>query len=154
MPTHVSSCFRCLVVLIAASLVAAAQHKAEDIHIKKSITVGGNFVSSAETSLKGPRERTVTQGPNGNTLTLRQCDLKRTLTLNEQTQTYLVTNDPQDENALRAAALATGGTAAAVVKLVRQLKGEVVGLQFVIELDFLKGREKLPGLDVQALVHY
>ena len=42
----------------------------------------------------------------------------------------------------------------AVVKLVRQLKGEVVGLQFVIELDFLKGREKLPGLDVQALVHY
>jgi adenine/guanine phosphoribosyltransferase-like PRPP-binding protein len=30
----------------------------------------------------------------------------------------------------------------------------VVGLQFVIELDFLKGREKLPGLDVQALVHY
>ncbi len=41
--------------------------------------------------------------------------------------------------------LATGGTAAAVVKLVRQLKGEVVGLQFVIELDFLKGREKLPG---------
>jgi adenine phosphoribosyltransferase len=50
--------------------------------------------------------------------------------------------------------LATGGTAAAVVKLVRQLKGQVVGLQFVIELDFLKGREKLPGLDVQALVHY
>jgi len=50
--------------------------------------------------------------------------------------------------------LATGGTAAAVVKLVRQLKGEVVGLQFVIELDFLKGREKLPGLDAQALVHY
>jgi adenine/guanine phosphoribosyltransferase-like PRPP-binding protein len=30
----------------------------------------------------------------------------------------------------------------------------VVGLQFVIELDFLKGREKLPDLDVQALVHY
>jgi hypothetical protein len=112
MPTQASSCLRCLVVLIAASLVAAAQHKAEDIHIKKSITVGGNFVSSAETSLKGPRERTVTQGPNGNTLTLRQCDLKRTLTLNEQTQTYLVTNDPQDETALKAAALATGGTAA------------------------------------------
>jgi adenine phosphoribosyltransferase len=50
--------------------------------------------------------------------------------------------------------LATGGTAGAVVKLVRQLQGEVVGLQFVIELDFLKGREKLPDLDVQALVHY
>ena len=50
--------------------------------------------------------------------------------------------------------LATGGTAEAVVKLVRQLKGEVVGLQFVIELDFLKGRERLPDMDVQALVHY
>ena len=50
--------------------------------------------------------------------------------------------------------LATGGTAAAVTKLVRQLKGEIVGLQFVIELDFFNGREKLPGLDVQSLVHY
>ena len=44
--------------------------------------------------------------------------------------------------------LATGGTAAAVAKLVGQLSGEVVGLEFVIELDFLNGREKLPGLDV------
>ena len=50
--------------------------------------------------------------------------------------------------------LATGGTAAAVVKLVKQLGGEVVGLHFVIELDFLKGREKLPGYGIQALVHY
>src|SRR4029078_6263965 len=50
--------------------------------------------------------------------------------------------------------LATGGTAAAVVKLVRQLKGEVVGSHVVVERDFPKGREKLPGLDVQALVHY
>ena len=50
--------------------------------------------------------------------------------------------------------LATGGTAAAVAKLVKQLGGEVVGLHFVIELDFLKGREKLPGYDIQALVHY
>ncbi len=50
--------------------------------------------------------------------------------------------------------LATGGTAAAVAKLVRQLGGEVVGMEFVIELDFLHGREKLPGLDVQSLVQY
>ena len=50
--------------------------------------------------------------------------------------------------------LATGGTAAAVAKLVRQLKGEVVGLEFVIELDFINGRDRLPGLDVQSLVHY
>jgi adenine phosphoribosyltransferase len=50
--------------------------------------------------------------------------------------------------------LATGGTAAAVAKLVKQLRGEVVGLHFVIELDFLNGREKLPGYEVRALVHY
>ena len=50
--------------------------------------------------------------------------------------------------------LATGGTAAAVAQLIRKLGGELVGFEFVIELDFLKGREKLPGLDVRSLVHY
>jgi adenine phosphoribosyltransferase len=50
--------------------------------------------------------------------------------------------------------LATGGTAAAVTKLVENLGGKVVGLGFVIELDFLKGREKLPGYDIRAILHY
>ena len=50
--------------------------------------------------------------------------------------------------------LATGGTAAAVVRLVKSLGGEVVGLGFAIELDFLKGREKLPDHDVFSLLHY
>ncbi len=50
--------------------------------------------------------------------------------------------------------LATGGTAAAVAKLVEKLGGQVAGLGFVVELDFLKGREKLPGYDVFSLVHY
>ena len=50
--------------------------------------------------------------------------------------------------------LATGGTAAAVAQLIRKLGGELAGFEFVIELDFLKGREKLPGLDVRSLVHY
>jgi len=50
--------------------------------------------------------------------------------------------------------LATGGTAAAVTKLVENLGGKVVGLAFVIELDFLKGREKLPGYDIRATLHY
>jgi adenine phosphoribosyltransferase len=50
--------------------------------------------------------------------------------------------------------LATGGTAAAVAELVKKLGGKVVGLNFVIELDFLKGRDKLPGLAVRSLVHY
>lgn len=50
--------------------------------------------------------------------------------------------------------LATGGTAAAVTKLVEKLGGKVVGLGFVLELDFLKGREKLSGYDVFSLLRY
>jgi adenine phosphoribosyltransferase len=50
--------------------------------------------------------------------------------------------------------LATGGTASAVAKLVEKLGGKVVGLGFVIELGFLKGRDKLPGYDIQALLKY
>src|SRR5271167_2226931 len=50
--------------------------------------------------------------------------------------------------------LATGGTMEATVKLVRQLGGEIAGLGFAIELDFLKGREKFEGYDVLSLLHY
>ena len=50
--------------------------------------------------------------------------------------------------------LATGGTAAATVELVRKLKGEVVGTCFAVELNFLNGRSKLPGLDVFSLIQY
>ena len=82
--------------------------EAQDLHIKKNITVAGNVVSSTETSIKGARIRDVNQSPAGNTVTLRQCDLKRTVTLNEQAQSYYIANDPQDAEAARAAALATG----------------------------------------------
>jgi len=91
-------------VLLLAALAAQGQ----DLHIKKNILVGGNFVSSSESSIKGARERSVSAGPAGSIITLRQCDLHRTLTLNEQAQTYFVAEDPQDENAAKAAALATG----------------------------------------------
>lgn len=50
--------------------------------------------------------------------------------------------------------LATGGTAAAVVRLIRQLQGYLVGAAFVIELDFLGGRKKLEGVNVTSLIHY
>jgi adenine phosphoribosyltransferase len=50
--------------------------------------------------------------------------------------------------------LATGGTAAAAVELVRQLGGEVVGCIFLIELGFLEGRRKLHGTPVTSLVRY
>jgi len=50
--------------------------------------------------------------------------------------------------------LATGGTIAAVNKLIEQLGGEVVGNAFVIELEDLKGREKLEGYKVFSLLKY
>jgi adenine phosphoribosyltransferase len=50
--------------------------------------------------------------------------------------------------------LATGGTAAAAVALVRKLGGEVVGAAFAVELNFLNGRKKLPGVDVFSLLKY
>ncbi len=50
--------------------------------------------------------------------------------------------------------LATGGTAAALCELVEQLGGRVVGCGFLIELSFLRGRERLAGRDVHALLAY
>lgn len=50
--------------------------------------------------------------------------------------------------------LATGGTAKAVVDLVENLGGTVVGLVFVVELEFLPGRQKLAGYDVRSLIKY
>ncbi|MBD0329937.1 MAG: adenine phosphoribosyltransferase [Thermoleophilia bacterium] len=50
--------------------------------------------------------------------------------------------------------LATGGTAKAKCELVEQLGGEVVGVAFIIALDFLGGRDRLAGYDVGALISY
>jgi adenine phosphoribosyltransferase len=50
--------------------------------------------------------------------------------------------------------LATGGTAEAAAKLVRTRGAEVAGFTFLIELDFLKGRARLSGERVEALLHY
>ncbi|HEX2273652.1 MAG TPA: adenine phosphoribosyltransferase [Acidimicrobiales bacterium] len=50
--------------------------------------------------------------------------------------------------------VATGGTAAAAARLVERLGATVVGLAFVIELDFLDGRRRLDGREAVSLVHY
>lgn len=50
--------------------------------------------------------------------------------------------------------LATGGTAKAVVDLVEGLGGKVVGLAFVVELEFLPGRAKLDGYEIHSLLKY
>ena len=50
--------------------------------------------------------------------------------------------------------LATGGTAEAVCKLVERLGGTIVQCNFIMELNFLQGRNKLKGFDVQAVLSY
>jgi adenine phosphoribosyltransferase len=50
--------------------------------------------------------------------------------------------------------LATGGTAAAAVELVRKLRADVVGIQVLIELSALEGRKRLPGIDVVSELVY
>ena len=50
--------------------------------------------------------------------------------------------------------LATGGTVAGTIDLVERLKGEIVGLAFLVELDFLDGRSRLDGRRVTSVVRY
>jgi adenine phosphoribosyltransferase len=50
--------------------------------------------------------------------------------------------------------LATGGTAAAAARMVRDAGGTLAGIGFVVELTFLEGRRKLPGYDVFSLLEY
>ena len=50
--------------------------------------------------------------------------------------------------------LATGGTAEAAVKLIEKLGGEVVLVSFIVELTFLKGKDKLEGYHVKSLITY
>jgi adenine phosphoribosyltransferase len=50
--------------------------------------------------------------------------------------------------------LATGGTVAAVVELVKKLQGEIVGIAFLIELKFLNGREKLREYPILSLIKF
>ena len=50
--------------------------------------------------------------------------------------------------------LATGGTTCAVIDLVKKLGGKIIEAAFVIELEFLKGREKIKDVPVYSLIKY
>ena len=50
--------------------------------------------------------------------------------------------------------LATGGTASATRRLAERLGAEVVGAGFLVELGFLNGRSRLPGIDVVSLIQF
>ena len=50
--------------------------------------------------------------------------------------------------------LATGGTVQGTIELVERLKGEVVGLAFLVELEFLHGRDRLTGRRITSVIRY
>jgi adenine phosphoribosyltransferase len=50
--------------------------------------------------------------------------------------------------------LATGGTVKAVVDLLASQKADIIGVAFLVELEFLKGKEKLKGLPVYSVIQY
>ena len=50
--------------------------------------------------------------------------------------------------------LATGGTVGGTIELIERLQGEVVGLGFLVELDFLKGRDRLTGRRINSVIQY
>ena len=50
--------------------------------------------------------------------------------------------------------LATGGTMEATVDLVKKLKGEIIGIEFLIELTYLNGRKNLKGQKIRSILKY
>lgn len=62
--------------------------------------------------------------------------------------------EPGDRILLHDDLLATGGTMEAACKLIEKLDGQVVQISFLIELNFLNGREKLKGYDVRSIIQY
>ncbi len=50
--------------------------------------------------------------------------------------------------------LATGGTAAATIRLIKKLQGDVIGAAFLIELSFLKGREKILDIPIHTVIDF
>lgn len=82
---------------------------------------------------------------------------KATYQLEYGTDTLEIHKDaikPGDNVLIHDDLLATGGTMEAVCKMIEKLGGNVVQISFIIELSFLKGREKLKKYDVKSIVQY
>jgi adenine phosphoribosyltransferase len=61
---------------------------------------------------------------------------------------------PKEKTIIIDDVLATGGTAQATANLVESLGGDIVGLGFLIDLTFLKGKEKLAKYSIHSLIEY
>src|SRR5689334_13102119 len=101
---EVTMYMRSLHLLCQVSVFSALPMMAvgQDLHFKKSISMNGNTLSPSETWVSGKRERTVTASPTVDIVKLHQCDLKRTVTLADNAQSYFIAKDPEDETAIKA----------------------------------------------------
>jgi hypothetical protein len=107
-----SGLLRVVSLALSALVLLAIAAQAEDLKITKKISVGGNSFTS-DTYVKGARERNVMNMPGGMaSVTIHQCDLKRTVNLNDQTQSYVVMPDPESDEVNDAASLLTGAPSA------------------------------------------
>ena len=92
------SCFSGTILL----LVAVSAY-CQDLRVRQSVTVDGSPVSVAETSIHGSRERIETFSPTGSTIVIKQCDLKRSVTLDDESQTFTPSTDPKENSSASAA---------------------------------------------------
>jgi len=83
--------------------------------------------------------------------------LKEEYTLEYGTDSIEIHQDSIDKNEvvlIHDDLLATGGTMVAACKLIEQMGARIEQISFIIELDFLRGRELLKDYDIQSLIHY
>ncbi len=135
-------------------LLAAANFAADDLTITEKITAGETAFTT-QRLVKGPRERTTADmGTGVSTVTIRQCDLKRSLTVNDSLKTYMVLPDLEEIDSTKAAAAALLGASPAAesggtitfnnefpLVFVHSLDTEAIGL------DQIRGGKFKTGLD-------
>jgi hypothetical protein len=117
-----------LLIYVAAALVTNSQTANKpstqtDVKVRQRMSFGGGNSSESILYIKGPRMRSEMAGGMGYT-TIQQCDLKRTLTLNEKTKTYLVSATDVSSTATTG----DGGASSSPVQPSTQQRGGVVNI--------------------------
>ncbi len=102
---------RAIGAALGLMLLTAAICTAEDLTMTKKVTAGGNSFTT-QMLVKGSRERTtMSMGAGMNSVTIRQCDLKRSVTVNDSQKSYLIRPDIEEGDSSKAAAAALLGAA-------------------------------------------
>src|SRR4051794_13030799 len=117
-----------LLIYVAGALVTNSQttnkpSTATDVKVRQRMSFGNASSSESILYIKGPRMRNEMAGGMGYT-TIQQCDLKRTLTLNEKTKTYLISSTDGSTTATPG----EGGASSSAMQPSTQPRGGVVNV--------------------------